>query len=361
MPLLSIIIPVFNHPKELAIMLDSILASTFQNWELLAIDDGSEQETYTLLEQYVKRDERIHFIKRNKYPKGAQTCRNMGIERAQGKYLIFFDSDDHITPYCLQQRIEGIKERPDLDFMVFPSGSYTETEHFTKTGPYLFGYPIYKNDLKAFIHRTLPFTVWTNIYRTEILKQKKLSWDTNLLSFQDSDYNIQSLLHGLHYDYAIAMPDYGYRTSNNTDSISKKIVSAAHKQSHIYFLNKQYNEIQRVYGKKYNKALYLCALYIYTFVMSKGIDISFANQIAVIVSNHDKIRGILLKTKIRISQLLSIILPPKLARQLPMPIFLLRKWWIEHNILKRIKKTKTWNIDKNSNKYETTFNHNCNI
>lgn len=334
---LSIVMPVFNHPQELKVMMDSILANSFADWELIAVDDGSDESTLSMLADYASNDNRIHFVSRNRNPKGAQTCRNMGLEMARGKYVVFFDSDDYVAPYCLQQRVELMEEKQELDFMVFPSGAYAR-DSFSYKGKYVFGYQIYRDDLQAFIRRTLPFTVWTNIYRTESLRKEKLNWDTQLFSFQDSDFNIQALLHGLKYEYAIVQPDYGYRTEDNTSSISKKVASNSHRQSLLYFLNKQYNEIQHAYGKKYNSALNECALFIFSFVMSTGIDVSFAKEIARIVNSHDGIRGKLLYSKINLSNILGKLLSAKLARQLPMSVYLLHKWLLEKEIPKRIEK-----------------------
>ena len=110
---LSIVMPVFNHPEELRTMLDSILQNTFQDWELWAVDDGSQQETLSVLDGYAGRDERIHFIRRERLPKGAQTCRNIGLEQAKGEYIIFFDSDDYITPNCFAQRVSEMDNHPE--------------------------------------------------------------------------------------------------------------------------------------------------------------------------------------------------------------------------------------------------------
>lgn len=337
MPTLSIIMPVFNHSCELKIMIESILDNSYQDWELLAIDDGSEQETLAILNDFAHKDSRIQVIQRTRLPKGAQTCRNIGLEMAKGVFIVFFDSDDYITPYCLKQRVEALTNHPELDFMVFPSGSFLK-QQFSDDGPFLFGYPLYHDNLKAFLHRTLPFTVWTNIYRTTSLREKELVWDTHIKSFQDSDFNIQALIHGLKYSFTHALPDYGYRTDGNNDSISKKIASEEHRKSHLYFLDKQYQEIRRIYGKKYDQSLYRCALFIYTFMQQYGLDAPYARQIAAVVKKYDPLRGSILNFKINMSIILSTFLPRKIARQLPMPLFLCRKWWMEHEIARRISK-----------------------
>ena len=122
--ILSIVMPVFNHTDDLKTMLNSILDNSYQDWELLAVDDGSEQDTLSLLEEYTTRDKRICIIQRDRMPKGAQTCRNMGFEQARGEFVVFFDSDDYVAPHCLEQRVKELNEHPELDFMVFRSGTY---------------------------------------------------------------------------------------------------------------------------------------------------------------------------------------------------------------------------------------------
>ena len=332
---LSIVMPFFNHPDLTAVMIDSILTNDYQDWELLAIDDGSTEETRLQLKHY-EADQRIRFISRNREPKGAQTCRNIGLEQAEGEFIIFFDADDYVAPYCLSNRVAQMEQHPEVDFMVFRSGIYHEQQFRTEAAPLVFGYPIYKDDLAALIRRTLPFIVWSNIYRTSSLRRARLTWDTNILSYQDSDFNRQALLHHLTYAYAPTLPDYGYRTGGNTSSISKKIASEAHRQSHLYFLNKQYEEVQRIHGHHYDKALYQGVLYVYSEVLTDGLDASFANSMADIVSRHDPWRGRVLRMKIRLTQVLEKVLPRKLARQLPMPMFLIQKRRLEHDIPRRI-------------------------
>ena len=327
-PTLSIVMPVFNHADWVKVMVDSIRANDFVDWELWVVDDGSDAETVATLECEFCNEPRIHYITRgDRQPKGAQTCRNIGMESAQGEYVIFFDSDDYVAPYCLRQRVENMRKHPDLDFMVFPSGVYNGA--FLPNGSEKYGYPIYKDDFKAFLHRTLPFIVWTNIYRTAVLRKHQLMWDTNLLSYQDSDFNIQALLHGLRYEYAVAKPDYGYRTEGNAGSISKKIQSEAHRQSILYFLDKQYRESQRYWGAKYDRDVYLCTLFLYSNIMASKMDISFAQQLAAVVMKHDAARGKQLLQKIRWNQFLSRFLPERLSRQLIMPFYLIRKRWTE--------------------------------
>ena len=79
LPVLSIVMPCFNHSELISEMIDSIIANDYNDWELLAIDDGSETNHLAVLNNYEARDARIHVIKRDRLPKGAPTCRNIGL------------------------------------------------------------------------------------------------------------------------------------------------------------------------------------------------------------------------------------------------------------------------------------------
>ncbi len=335
-PLLTIVIPFFNQKELVGEMFRSIQANDFQDWELLAVDDGSTPDTIDYIRTF-ETDRRIHIIPREITPKGAPTCRNIGLQQAKGNYLIFFDSDDYITPSCLRERIDAIERHPEFDFMVFPSGELIDGR-IAATGSNLYGYPIYRKDLPAFLRRTLPFVVVNNIYRTRSLRDHAIMWDTQLLSFQDSDFNIQALLHGLKYDYAQTAPDYGYRIIGNSNSISKKITSERHRQSHLHFLDKQWDEVQRHYGKKYNYSLYLCALYIAFFTMSHGLEKNYSRQLADIVHNHSRSYGFIFKSQMNIGLFAGHFMPGKTAVRLICFGFLLRRKWLEYIVPKRIRK-----------------------
>lgn len=323
---LTIIMPVFNHRDEVRTMIDSIRANDFCGWELLAIDDGSEEDTLQLLYHYAEEDSRIRVVRRDRQPKGAQTCRNIGLEMARGEFVIVFDSDDYIAPYCLRQRVEMLSKRPELDFMVFPSGVYVDEKFVTASHPYDFGYRVAEDDVKMFASRRLPFIVWNNIYRTESLRRNSLTWDDRLLSLQDADFNITAIAAGLRYDYADgALQDYGYRIIT-TSSISKKINSQAHVDSHVLANSKMYDAVRRIAGHKWDSALYDGMLRIYNQGMTgKGINRSLADALAESVRERNSRHSRLLRMQISLTALLQKILPARLSRQLPVAFYLIRE------------------------------------
>ena len=321
-PMLSIVMPFYNKKLLTGKMIDSIVANSFTSWELLAIDDGSDQETLDYLDKY-KSHANIIFLHRDAEPKGAQTCRNIGLQHARGEYIVFFDSDDYITPVCLETRVSELARRPDLDFMVFPSATLVDDRFDANAPEYIYGYKVWKDDIKAFARRELPFIVWSNIYRTSSLRKNQLEWDTNLLSLQDADFNLQALLAGLKYDYAQTKADYGYRIFYGSDSVSKNICSKNHFKSNLYASEKFFVSLRKHYGRKYDFAVFQGFLKLYNKIFTDGINKDLARQMAECVSRCNVAYGRWLKMQIATTSMLEHFLPKKRARQLPMLPYLL--------------------------------------
>lgn len=123
-PLISIIIPVYNREKLVEETLDSILKQTFHEWECILVDDGSTDSTYTILQQYQKKDSRFIIFERPiSLKKGANSCRNYGFKKTNGNYIKWFDSDDIMLPHHLEIAYQTLIENK-LDFVI------TDTENF---------------------------------------------------------------------------------------------------------------------------------------------------------------------------------------------------------------------------------------
>ena len=92
----SIIIPTYNRAHLISKGIDSILAQTFENWELIIVDDGSTDNTKELIASYQEKDARIRYIYQENSERSA--ARNNGIDKAKGNYICFLDSDDYYLP-----------------------------------------------------------------------------------------------------------------------------------------------------------------------------------------------------------------------------------------------------------------------
>ena len=114
-PMVSIIIPVFNTEKYLRHCIDSVLSQTYKDFELLLIDDGSTDSSGSICDEYAAQDARVRVF--HKENGGVSSARNLGLDNAQGKYLMFLDSDDFwLQDDVLEVLIEKAEEN-DLDII----------------------------------------------------------------------------------------------------------------------------------------------------------------------------------------------------------------------------------------------------
>ena len=100
-PEISIIVPVYNSVETLQKCVDSVFSQTFNNWELLLIDDGSDDDGLTFCLCYAEKDNRIVVLEQQH--KGVSAARNLALDRAKGKYVCFIDSDDFVEPNYLSE------------------------------------------------------------------------------------------------------------------------------------------------------------------------------------------------------------------------------------------------------------------
>ena len=107
-PTISIIIPVYNQEKYLSRCLDSVLAQTFTDFEVLCVNDHSTDSTAEILKEYAKKDSRIVLL--DDPGKGVSDARNFGIDNAKGEYIGFVDSDDFIQPQMYEFLFRAITE-----------------------------------------------------------------------------------------------------------------------------------------------------------------------------------------------------------------------------------------------------------
>lgn len=317
-PILTIAMPVFGKKELVAQMIDSIRANDFEAWQLLAIDDGSPDDTPAWLTARYKDDPRITILRRDRQPKGAQTCRNIGLEKAQGRYIIWFDSDDRIMPYCLRQRVEAMEARPECDFLVFPSYVIKGDKDVFSEPEFTYGWR-FSTDVKAdFARRRLPFVVVNNIYRIASLRRSGLVWDEELRALQDADFNIHALWAGLRYDFANGKPDYGYRIGYSTATVSSGMISADRQASHLRSIDRMYGVYTQHSGSAYHRALLTGVFTLCARFFANGVTPDFARGMVAVVKKHDQRGALLLRLVFSTALALGHVMPKKRARQVAM-------------------------------------------
>ena len=103
--LLSIITPMYNYEKYIGQTIESVLNQTYKNWEMLIVDDCSNDNSPNIVKEYVQIDNRIKYIRVNKN-KGVSNARNTGLQQARGRFIAFLDSDDIWNNSKLEDQVQ---------------------------------------------------------------------------------------------------------------------------------------------------------------------------------------------------------------------------------------------------------------
>jgi glycosyltransferase involved in cell wall biosynthesis len=114
-PEISVIMPTFNRARHLENAVQSVLSQSFSNWELIIVDDGSTDDTFSTLNQYILQFPNIRYMKQSN--RKAALARNAGIQASFGRYITFLDSDDHYLKYHLESRITLIEEMRNVSML----------------------------------------------------------------------------------------------------------------------------------------------------------------------------------------------------------------------------------------------------
>lgn len=117
-PILSIVVPVYNTAPWLSRCIDSIISQTFKDWELILVDDGSNDGSGHICDDFANAFPNIRVIHKDNGGSGA--ARNKGLDIVRGKYITFVDSDDTITSGTYKENIMLLDQNADIDIVQFP-------------------------------------------------------------------------------------------------------------------------------------------------------------------------------------------------------------------------------------------------
>lgn len=193
MPLLSVVIPVFNAAPFLRECLDSLRAQTFADWEALCIDDGSTDASAEILREYAARDPRFVVISKANSGYGATV--NLGIARARGDYVAILEPDDALAAPDAYARLAAIVARfPGVDVV---KGDYNFYRGKTRRRERAFalracpkGVPVNARACGELL--LVQPSVWSAFYRADFLKGERISFlETPGASFQDISFSFK--------------------------------------------------------------------------------------------------------------------------------------------------------------------------
>jgi len=243
----SIIIPNYNRAHLIGETLDSIIAQSYPGWECIIVDDGSIDNSLEIINEYSKKDSRFKLYERPEdYPKGANACRNIGLSKATGKYVIFFDSDDLMNISHIQTKVEAIQSG-DYDFIVARTKYFNNSEGVNPMNyRELDKLPINADN---FIQKKINWTTLDPLIKTGIAKS--ISFTEKNESAEEYNYFVKLVLAT---ENAIAINDVlskrRYHEGSyhvNLDSQEKKI------KNKFYYFYDTYFEIKNSHISKSSK------------------------------------------------------------------------------------------------------------
>ncbi len=257
-PMVSIVIPSYNASLYIGDLLKGFESQTYNNWEVIVVDDLSSDETVLIVQEYAQNDCRIKLFIRDRLPKGAQTCRNIGMSKAVGEYITIIDADDLIETCFIEQRVKFMLEHPDVDYATFKGQTVTLEADGTMNKSKMWGINPHKDILSCFLQANYPYGVWNNIYKATVAKS--LHFDENVKVYQDFDFIVSTILNGYKHCFAEdSTVDYYYR-QGHTGRITSSFISDEKYESTKYLFkktmqllneDKNYNEYRRCFFKFY--------------------------------------------------------------------------------------------------------------
>lgn len=170
----SVIVPVYNVEKYLDVCLDSLINQTFDDFEIICINDGSTDSCLNILRQYAKLDRRIKIFSQKNL--GLSAARNAGMRHANGEYIVFVDSDDFLSPAALEKMHTNMSEN-DSDFMfsyayqILPQGiSLWELPNKKEFTTHIKTPVFCEKDLGAEFYLKMLFSAWAKMYKKSFIK-----------------------------------------------------------------------------------------------------------------------------------------------------------------------------------------------
>lgn len=223
LPKISVVLPIYNQENYLSKCLESLVAQSFADFELLLIDDGSVDSTPLLCDSWSEKDDRIRvFHKKNG---GVSSARNLGIEQSRGEYIVFVDPDDYVESDYLQHLFQLIPtEGADCGFII--QGYVKENEKGTLIEQKRFAQRKYSvadidNLLKSEELGDM-FSPWGKLFKRAFLINCELHFEPELSYFEDVLF-ILSCIGKSEYIVIGENTDYHYILRPGT--LSKKINS----------------------------------------------------------------------------------------------------------------------------------------
>lgn len=264
-PLVSVIVPVYNVEAYIEECLTSIVDQTYQQLEIIVIDDGSTDNSNEKLQPYLS-DKRVQLITQSN--KGLSGARNTGLEAATGKYILFVDSDDYIQLKTIKEVVKNL-EKNHLDLIRFNGKAFIdELNKPIEQNSYDFSHRlqegrIYRGDLFKANRRTFVSPVYLYIIRRDVIEENKIRFYEGILH-EDELFTTQvfvainSMMYINQYYYNRRYRENSIMTDQSNERLQQTFESYAviYKELEKMYVQNNYSKEQKKLIKRQMLSIY---------------------------------------------------------------------------------------------------------
>lgn len=214
---ISVIIPVYNAEKYLRETLDSVIKQSYNNWEILLIENGSKDKSLEIIHEYEAQYPGIHMLKGP--GKGPGPARNMGLRSAKGDYIVFADADDYLPDVDIFRKYISMAEQTGADIVVSNYARLWENRVLPAVKHETFALCSPSSEefrFRGFFSVGTLSYVWGKFYRSEFLKKYQIIFG-NISYAEDKLFNMECYICDAKY---VFLEDTGYIYRKNDTSVS---------------------------------------------------------------------------------------------------------------------------------------------
>lgn len=253
---ISIIIPVYNAEQYLANVLKDLIEQTYENLQIIVVDDGSTDNSRDIIESFKQKDKRVCLISSTN--RGPSSARNLGLEYADGEFIRFIDADDRIPLDSMENLIMPYIKDKDVDLVI---GNYicTAEKNYYTGGLLEYEKQNDKEFAERFVKQVKTFyygVPWNKLYRRDIINRYKIQFDESIRWCEDFLFNLEyykqcryisfvNCVQGV-YEYYIRENGITVNLSEWSKSELRKIDELRYKKSLEYFAVYDLDEICRL-------------------------------------------------------------------------------------------------------------------
>lgn len=250
-PLVSVIIPVFNTEKFILETISSMMGQTYPNWECILVDDGSTDNSFTIISEQANTDPRFRVYKRPMHiPSGGNGARNFGFEKAKGDFINWFDSDDVMLENFLSEKIKLFKSGTNL---VITSGYFASEDLAHRKPIELFDS---KEIFKAYVMWRLKILTPSIMFRKSFLQNLEL-FSPAIKKGQEFEFFSRIFFSLENETYRIKnIHTFLYRSHSQSTTLQNQKYNSEFKKSEVFTLGQNLNRAIKKNDKELAQSIY---------------------------------------------------------------------------------------------------------